>query len=176
MLIVRPARWPDDQVVLERLDISFTTDRTYRVLRDPFAFRLVEERVEPPLRKDYGPVSALGITGAESAFVAECDGAAAGLAVGRYERWNRRFVVEHLYVDPGHRGQGVGRALMEHLAEQARIARARCVWVETQDVNYPAIRFYLRVGFRLCGLDESLYDPDDPSARETALFFVRELE
>ena len=176
MLTVRPARWPEDEALLERLDISFTTERIYRVVREAFAFRVVEERIEPPLRKDYGPVSALGISGTEGAVVAARARATAGLAVGRYERWNRRFVVEHLYVDAAERGKGVGRTLMEHLEGQAREAGARCLWVETQNVNYPAAQFYLRLGFRLCGLDESLYDPSGPAAGEVALFFVRDLE
>ena len=57
----------------------------------------------------------------------------------------------------------------------ARSAGARCLWVETQNVNYPAIQFYRQVGFQLCGLDESLYDPEGPGRNEIALFFAREL-
>ena len=58
---------------------------------------------------------------------------------------------------------------------QHSIAGARCLWLETQNTNYPAIQFYQHVGFRLCGLDESLYDPAGPGRNEIALFFVREL-
>jgi len=48
---------------------------------------------------------------------------------------------------------------------------------ETQNVNYPAVQFYLRMGFRLCGLDETLYRPGDPHLMpdETALYFARDL-
>jgi len=44
-------------------------------------------------------------------------------------------------------------------------------------VNYPAIQFYRRLGFRLCGLDETLYRPDDSASvpGEVALFFARDL-
>jgi ribosomal protein S18 acetylase RimI-like enzyme len=51
---------------------------------------------------------------------------------------------------------------------QARDERARrepatgCLWLETQNVNYPAVQFYRRMGFRLCGLDETLYRPGIP--------------
>ena len=38
----------------------------------------------------------------------------------------------------------------------------RCSWLETQNVNYPAAQFYRRLGFRLCGLDETLYRPGIP--------------
>jgi ribosomal protein S18 acetylase RimI-like enzyme len=38
----------------------------------------------------------------------------------------------------------------------------RCLWLETENVNYPAIGFYRRAGFRLCGLDDILYRPGDP--------------
>jgi ribosomal protein S18 acetylase RimI-like enzyme len=49
---------------------------------------------------------------------------------------------------------------------------SRCVWLETQASNYPAIQFYRRLGFGLCGLDERFYGPASP---DTALFFARDL-
>ena len=73
---------------------------------------------------------------------------------------------------------GCGRALIDALAERARREpSARCLWLETQNVNYPAVQFYLRMGFRLCGLDETLYRPGDPYILpgEVALYFARDL-
>jgi hypothetical protein len=45
---------------------------------------------------------------------------------------------------------------------------------ETQNVNPGAVAFYPHVGFRLCGLDLSLYDPSD-NPGEFAIFFDREI-
>jgi ribosomal protein S18 acetylase RimI-like enzyme len=51
---------------------------------------------------------------------------------------------------------------------------ARCLWLETQNVNGPAIALYLRQGFRLGGFDDTLYDPAvDPD--EVALLFTHPL-
>lgn len=47
------------------------------------------------------------------------------------------------------------------------------VWIETQNINYPAIQFYRKCGFTLCGLDENLYHPKGPGANEIALFFAK---
>ena len=80
----------------------------------------------------------------------------------------------HLYVDRRQRGRGVGRALLDEVVARARDAGMRALWLETQNVNVPAIRFYRRLGFRLAGLDDSLYDPADVPG-EVALFFTREL-
>jgi ribosomal protein S18 acetylase RimI-like enzyme len=177
MLIIRPARWPDDIALLDGLDTSFTTDRIYRVIRDELSFTLVEEAVEPPLQKGYGSITSQveGIRVMEYAAVAEQDGEFAGFAAASYEPWNRRVAVWHLYVAAGRRRRGVGRALVDALDAFARSAGARCLWLETQNVNYPAIQFYRHLGFRLCGLDESLYDPEGPARGEIALFFVRDL-
>jgi ribosomal protein S18 acetylase RimI-like enzyme len=60
--------------------------------------------------------------------------------------------------------------------DYARSVQAHCVWVETQNVNVPAISFYGRRGFRLCGLDTRLYDPAGAGAGETALFFALDLD
>jgi ribosomal protein S18 acetylase RimI-like enzyme len=66
----------------------------------------------------------------------------------------------------------------EALDERARQRpSARCLWLETQNINYPAVQFYRRMGFRLCGLDETLYRPGMPGLlpAEVALYFSRDL-
>ena len=63
---------------------------------------------------------------------------------------------------------------MAAVVRRARLTPARCLWLETQDVNGPAIGFYLRQGFTLCGFDDTLYDPA-VNPGETALFFSHPL-
>jgi ribosomal protein S18 acetylase RimI-like enzyme len=173
---VRPVRWSEDDALLAVLDTSFTTDRVYRVDRSRLGFTLVEQRIDPPLRKDYRRVTDdLGLREMDCVRVAQDGERLVGFAAAEYASWNRRLLVRHLYVASESRGSGVGRALLEQVEAFARSAGARCLWVETQNVNYPAVRFYQRAGFRLCGLDESLYDPAGPGGDDVALFFVREV-
>ena len=101
------------------------------------------------------------------------DGAIVGFAAVRFEAWNRRAALWHLYVAPAQRGRGIGRALLAAVTDYALRVGARCLWLETSSVNYPAIQFYQRMGFAWCGLDQSLYAPDGEAAGETALFFAR---
>lgn len=68
----------------------------------------------------------------------------------------------------------MGSALLRRLGEQARTVGARSLWLETQNVNLLAVRFYLSRGFRLCGLDETLYDPERLPG-ECALYFTLDL-
>ena len=105
------------------------------------------------------------------AIVALREGTLVGVAALEYVAWNRRGVVSHLYVDRATRQQGIGRRLLRELHARANALHARCLWVETQNVNAPAIRFYESCGFVFCGLDTSLYDPEDLGG-ETALFFA----
>lgn len=173
----RDAKWPEDLAVLSTLDTLLETDTIYRVRREALSFALVEETVYPPLRKDYDLRT---ITPAECArwdyaVVAEADGSAAGFAAVEFVPWNRRAVLWHLYVAPAHRRKGLGAQLLGQAERFARSVGARCLWLETQNVNVPAIRFYLRSGFHLCGLDESLYDPATVAPEEIALFFTRPL-
>jgi ribosomal protein S18 acetylase RimI-like enzyme len=173
----RPPRWPDDASKLEAPDTSFVTDRVYRVRHGPLSFMLVEEAVAPPIRKTYpvlrpdaGRLRRLG-----HVVVAEEDGVLVGLVAAGFSAWNRRVEVEDLYVAPAARGRGIGRALMQSVVTYARTVGARCVWLETQPSNYAAVQFYQRSGFRLCGLDERLYDPGPRGPAEAALFFAFDL-
>ncbi len=80
------------------------------------------------------------------ALIAECDGAAVGFAL--FFPTFSTFVgkpglyLEDIYVQPGHRRHGVGRALLRELAKIA-LARdcGRLEWA-VLDWNEPAIRFY----------------------------------
>jgi GNAT superfamily N-acetyltransferase len=177
MYVIRPARWPDDLGRVGELDFSFTTDRIYRVVRDELSFRLIDEKIDPPLHKDYGSVAGKEhrLPEMDCVLVAEREGELVGLATAEYEAWSRRLAVRHLLVAAGHRRSGIGRALLDHLEAFARSTGARCLWLDTQNINYPAIQFYRRVGFRLCGLDESFCDPAGTDQNEVALFFAREV-
>ena len=176
MTTIRPIHLPADQGGVLQLDTSFTTDRVYRIHATSTSFTLFEDVVLPPLHKtfaldrefdddrmwDYG-------------IVAEDHDTIVGFAAARSERWNRRAAIWHLYVAPQQRGTGLGRRLIDAIEDYARTTQARCLWLETSNVNYPAIQFYRHVGFMLCGLDQTLYDPDGDAAGEAALYFARNI-
>ena len=175
MLTLRPARWPQDVAALSELDTSFVTDRIYRPVLDGFTFHLDETAIAPPLRKQYefrldDPEERQNW---DYIVIGEEGGQIAGIAAAQYAAWNRRVIIHHLYVTPAFRGQRIGTKLLDSLDAFARAAAARCLWLETQNINYPAIQFYLRSGFRFCGFDESLYPPEDLEQEEIALYFIR---
>jgi ribosomal protein S18 acetylase RimI-like enzyme len=177
MLTLRGLRWPDDRDALLALDTSFTTRRIYRVVAADTGFTLHEAVVTPPLHKVYDLTDDVeGIPALDHVWIAERDSQVAGVAALIHDALDRRAIVRHLYVDRAHRGQGIGRALMEAMVARARQWQARCVWLETQDVNYAAIQFYQRLGFQWCGLDLSLDERDGSPTDETAVFFMRIVE
>jgi len=169
---VRPLVWARDAEGVVRIDTSFTTDRVYRFGRERGGFGFALPLLTTaPLTKSYPlPESDPG----EGAFVAELDGEIAGFAQVEPPAWNGRAAIPHLYVSAPARGRGLGKTLVDALAAHAKSAGARCLWLETQNVNYPAVQFYLATGFYLCGLDESFYDPVELPG-EFALFFSRPL-
>jgi ribosomal protein S18 acetylase RimI-like enzyme len=177
VLTLRAARWPDDLALLADLDTSFTTDQVYHVIRDELSFRLVAERFDPPLHKEFGSILSADdrLPVMDCAVVAQLNENPVGFGAAEYEAWNRRMSVRHLYVAVSHRRHGIGSALLNQIDAAARAAGARCLWLDTSNSNYPAIQFYQRMGFRLCGLDQSFYDLEGPAQDEVALFFVREL-
>ncbi len=173
MLHLRELCWPADREHLLALDTSFTTDRVYRVVATNGAFALEECAITPSLHKTYDLTDELdALIQNHHVVIAEVDGDVVGMAALKYEAWNRRAVLWHLYIDPKHRGRGIARALIKNAIQVARNWQARCLWLETQNVNYPAIQCYRRLGFELCGLDLTLYDTADLGADEVALFFA----
>ena len=86
------------------------------------------------------------------AFLAELDGQVVGLALWfmTYSTWMGRpsLYLEDLFVDDAARGQGVARALMTRLAQEAKARDcARMDWA-VLDWNVDAMGFYERIGAR----------------------------
>ncbi|HET9078504.1 MAG TPA: GNAT family N-acetyltransferase [Acidimicrobiales bacterium] len=86
------------------------------------------------------------------ASVAEDGGAVVGMAVYflTFSTWTGRhsLYLEDLFVDPSHRGRGLGLALLGGLARRAvELGCARMEW-SVLDWNEPAIGFYRSLGAR----------------------------
>lgn len=87
---------------------------------------------------------------AAEALVAEHDDTAVGFALffRNFSTWRGRpgLYLEDLFVDPEHRGLGIGKALLIELARIARTRKyARMEW-SVLDWNSPSIAFYESLG------------------------------
>ena len=84
----------------------------------------------------------------------------------RYSRYSgsnegHRSYIAGLYVDPGHRGKGVGRALLERCLSEAENDEAiRRVNLTVVAAQMAAIRLYESVGFVKCGTDYEAFSAD----------------
>lgn len=82
--------------------------------------------------------------------LAEIEGRAVGQAIWFYNfstfTGRPGIYLEDIYVEPQHRGLGIGGAFFRHLAQRA--VAENCTRMEWQvlDWNEPAIRFYDRIG------------------------------
>lgn len=174
MFALRSLRWPADRELLLSFDTSFSTDRVYRIRTSAYSFVLEEQLLSSTLHKAYDLAADIGtLPDFDHVSIADVDSLVAGMAALKFERWNQRAVLTHIYVHPNYRRQGIGNALISDAIQVAQSWRARCVWLETQNVNFPAIQFYQRLGFQWCGLDMALYDGAEAAAGEVALFFTR---
>ncbi len=173
-MIIREICRQTDSKRLSDFDASFSTEYIYRVAVDKMSVEIVEEKLDVPFQKTYQfDLINKDIDEADYAVIAEIDEIIAGFAIVKYEEWNNRAVLTGIFVTPESKGKGVGRALVKAAINFARTKSARCLWAETQNVNYPAIQFYRKIGFEFCGFDSALYNPADVSSDETAFYFCK---
>ena len=84
------------------------------------------------------------------AVLADIDGRSVGLALFYYTlstfKARSNIFLEDLFVEPDHRGSGIGLGLMRHLA--ARAVAEQCGRLEWRVLNWnqPSIDFYQRIG------------------------------
>jgi ribosomal protein S18 acetylase RimI-like enzyme len=174
MVSIRPAYLERDRDLISAIDTSFETETIFDVQHQGRGYALVEAAVDPPVSKRF-PLEDIGrLPEWESAWLALEGGHAVGVVATQHQSWNRRVVVGHFYIDAGWRRQGVGRRLLETALGAARGRGAEVAWLETSNLNVPAIRAYESLGFTVCGLDETLYH-GTPAEGEVALFLARDL-
>jgi ribosomal protein S18 acetylase RimI-like enzyme len=171
---------------LRRIITGYTAAERYRVeyteseAETRFTLRL--EALRRPVEKRYPETDAETMERYRAALplgfsVGAYDGGGlVGLAIAEPQAWNNSLSVWEFHVAPTHRGQGIGRRLMEQLVNRAQTAGLRVIVCETQSTNVPAIHFYRRMGFRLEGIDLSYYTNADWPDGEVAVFMKRRLE
>lgn len=89
--------------------------------------------------------------------------------------WNHYCLIEDIAVRSDHRGQGLGRQLIEQARIWALEQDLGGLCLETQDNNLVACRFYQRYGFALGGVDIMLYRNTEHGG-EFALFWYLKFE
>ena len=139
-MLIRPAR-PADLATLR--DIELAAGQTFREIGMP---DIAEDDL--PSIDDLDEYRRAG-----RAWVAVDDGDRP-VAYLIADRVDGNFHIEQVSVDPAHAHQGIGRALIEHLADLARAEGVRSLTLTTfTDVPWNA-PYYERCGFRRLTADE----------------------
>ncbi len=172
--LIRPYA-DDDLAQVLRLDTSFRLDEVYRITRDGDSFVVANERLRVLSQKEYDLREEVPAAEWDEAHVAVHQGEVVGFTATRFEAWNRRQGIQHLYVSPVWRRHGIGRALVEAVQERALLNHASHLWLETSNFNVPAVQAYRRMGFELCGLDLAFYK-GTPEHEEVGLLMSRDVE
>jgi GNAT superfamily N-acetyltransferase len=185
----------EDALALHRLDYSFETDRIYTLrVRDSLAqgesrtnrtgasslaFELVETPVDPPLYKAYSEFER-SLADIETklrsseGYVALADGQVAGAVLLDVEEWRSIARIENIIVGRQFRRYGIGSLLISCACDWAREHSCWAIVLETQNVNYPAIQFYLRNGLEVWSINQHFYPPG-PVEHEVAIFMGKRL-
>jgi GNAT superfamily N-acetyltransferase len=85
-----------------------------------------------------------------ASLIAELDGAPVGFALWFHTfstfQGKRGLYLEDIYVQPAHRGHGIGKAIFRDLARRALAAGCTRVEWSVLDWNEPSIKFYRAIG------------------------------
>ncbi len=175
-MIIRPAELADINTCLD-IDHTCYTDHvwqmkvedgerktavTFDVIRIPRRMKVEYPRDVQQLVDDWQRN--------EGFLVAELDGEVAGYIDVIARPWQRTAWIVNLAVDPEHRREGLGKALVLHARQWAREQGLRTLMAEATTKNYPALCFFQKLGFQFCGFNDHYYTNED-----IALHFVHSL-
>ena len=116
------------------------------------------------------------------AFFVATLGSAASPAIAGYlmivkPRFTDAAEITDVAVDRPARRSGAGRALIEAAVGWGRERNLRALWVEPQGEAGGPIDFYLKLGFRISGINDRWYtNTDDTEAAEHTIYMYLELD
>ncbi|HLL79201.1 MAG TPA: GNAT family N-acetyltransferase [Ktedonobacteraceae bacterium] len=185
-----------DAPALHQLDYSFETDRIYTLqvrdnllqpegqdvppTRTQLSFELKETPVDLPLYKDYREYARTleevetRLSRVDGGYVALADGEVAGAILLSVEEWRSVARIDDLIVGRLYRRYGIGSLLLNCASDWARNRGCWAILLETQNINYPAIQFYLRNGLEVWSINQHYY-PRGPVEHEVAIFMGKML-
>ncbi len=185
-----------DAPALHALDYSFETDRIFTLYvhgyfehgdgqtpiagQPALAFELRETPVDLPLYKDLRAYKRTleaveaRLANAQGGYVALANGQVAGVVLLNVEEWRSVARIEDIIVGRLFRRYGIGSLLLNCAADWARNRGCRAILLETQNINYPAIRFYLRNGLEVWSISQHHYPPGSDE-HEVAIFMGKML-
>jgi len=184
MLEIRPLKEFSDEDI-HRITGPYSSTQTYRVNYSDDGERTIIEMNLKPLATSfagrynhfdeetlarYRDVLSTGLS-----YGAYQDGQMVGLLVAEEYTWNNTLWVWEFHVAVELRGKGIGRRLMDAVANESRRRGLRAIVCETQNQNVPAIQAYRKMGFRVEGIDISYYTNHDYPDRGVAVFMKRRL-
>ena len=166
--------------LLGRVIASYDSDSILRVCvketEQQTTFMLQQEQLSTPHHNSMQPTEEsitfyTDLVEENFSLAAYDEGQMVGVALAEPRRWNRSLWLWEFHISSSHQGQGVGRILMEALAEKARATGLRIIVAEVQNTNTAAIAFYRKLGFHIEGVDTSYYSNADlEPGGEVAIF------
>jgi GNAT superfamily N-acetyltransferase len=185
-----------DAPALHKLDYSFETDRIYTLRvngelaqnddtmqtldRPALAFELWDTPVDPPIYKSFREYEhkleevETRLNSVEGGYVALAGGQIAGAVLLNVEQWRSIVRIEDIIVGRQFRRYGIGSLLLNCASDWARNRGCWAIVLEAQNVNYPAIQFYLRNGFEVWSINQHFYPPGSVE-HEVAIFMGKKL-
>jgi ribosomal protein S18 acetylase RimI-like enzyme len=174
-----------DSTRLHELGAGYTSPAVYQVAKSEddtqTTISLHLQELENPYKKHWPPDRAMDAhynkVIEQGLSLGAYDGnRMVGIAIAEKQAWNRTLWIWEFHIDWDYQKQGIGRELMERIAQVGREAGCRVMVCETQNTNVPAIRFYRQVGFGVGAVDLSYYSNKDTTDFEVAVFMKRFIE
>jgi ribosomal protein S18 acetylase RimI-like enzyme len=167
-LVVRKAMLEDLKKCL-KIDGALKTDRIFKLSKlkenDRYHIRLdvedLKDAMELPFQHHPERLDESFKDG--EIIVADDNGKIVGYSEVRLAKWNRSCWVINIVIDSAYRRQGLGSQIMERIKLSAKEFGMRTVMFNAAMSNYPAYKFYLKNGFRLCGLNDRYYPDNAPA-------------
>lgn len=110
-------------------------------------------------------------------YAISVNGIIAGKIEIAWESWTRRLRISNLLIEEAYRGQGCATSLLAYVRFLAKERGYRCLVLETQSCNDPAIQCYLRNGFQFLGCDlspESNQDSKKHNVRIEMVYYLQD--
>lgn len=149
--------------------VEYETDGYFDLIKEDFSFTFVFKKLAKVEKRGFKDKMCAQWLNDPHLFGAFSNDKLVGFIETSKEEWNSRLRVSNILIEKEYRHLKIGTKLMGRVKKYAKDNGFRQIVLETQSCNVNAIKFYLKNGFSIIGLDAYSYSNEDIEKHEVRM-------
>ncbi|MCC5912298.1 MAG: GNAT family N-acetyltransferase [Clostridiaceae bacterium] len=145
---------------IKKISYGYSSEKYYSLTKGILSYCLQEKSLCEKVQKSYSTHLYDETLESSKVFVIEEKNEIIGYIEMLYEESSRLLKIVNICIKEEYRHKNIARKLVKASKGYARFNKAKGIIVEVENYNFPAIRFFLKEDFKICGINELAFEDE----------------